>query len=163
MGPAVDFAELCDRLRKLGERPPSAAGRRELDAALGSKWEGVQVTAARSLAAWGDARAIERVWGVLEELCGKRSRWSATGAVAAALAPHHRAIGVTRVLGLYIERCRSENRFALWHLTDVLPDADAASELERRLRTSDGEELREATYLLRRLSSIASTRGPGRQ
>jgi hypothetical protein len=134
MGPAVDLRALCEHLKQLGGREPSAATRRELEQALGSKWEGVQVTAARSLAAWGDAKSLDKVSTYLGELCLKPARWSAIGAVAEALVPHAASLGVTWIIELYLDRCRDQNRFSLWPLTDALPYEACAAFLERRLR-----------------------------
>jgi hypothetical protein len=71
---SLDLKTQCEHLAALGTKPPSASARRELEEALHSKWEGVQVTAARVLAAWGDAASLVAVRSLLVEVSAKPAR-----------------------------------------------------------------------------------------
>ncbi len=51
----------CARIGSLGEHPPNAAARAEVEAALNSKWWGVRVAAIATLGHWGSTADIARL------------------------------------------------------------------------------------------------------
>lgn len=110
---AIDLNAVCSRLDELGRRRPDEKSRAEVEDALSSKWEGVQVSAARALAAWGDERSLSLVRGLLERLSQKKAAWAAAGALANALAPKLKPTDLDWVFKLFLRMARRDNRYAL--------------------------------------------------
>jgi hypothetical protein len=129
---AIDLKLHCEHIATLGTKQPSASARRELDEALYSKWEGVQVTAARALAAWGDEASLTAVRDLLAVLSTRPACWSAVGAIARALAPHVSVDDMEWILELFFEQCRKDNRFAMMPLLLALPRRETLLRIEAR-------------------------------
>jgi hypothetical protein len=66
----------CDRLKSLIHANPNDLIRAEVENALHSKWEGIQVCAGRVLATWGDRESIETLRNWLQSLLDKKSGWA---------------------------------------------------------------------------------------
>src|SRR5688572_9828844 len=111
----------CERIERLGDDPPSEEARAEVERALESKWEGVQVTAARTLSQWGDRRSVGAIRVLLAQLAKKSARWSAAGAVVDALRPHLSATDIDWVLSLCLKESNRHNRSTLMTLLLGLP------------------------------------------
>lgn len=121
--------EVCDRLRGLGERPPTAETRAVVEEALRSKWEGVQVVAGRVLAGWGDEDAVELLYSWLARSLQKRYGWSVTGAAVEALAKLVGEEDADRVLALYFGTEGWSKRHSLLPLVRALPVEPARERL----------------------------------
>ena len=131
---SLDLKSHCEHLAALGTKPPSASARRELEEGLRSKWEGAQITAARALAAWGDADSLAAVRMVLAEISAKPARWSAVDAITKALVPHVTPDDSTWILDLYFDHCRKENRFTMMPLLEALPVQETFNAIKARGR-----------------------------
>ena len=143
----MDLREECDRIAALGRRKPTAGSRKEIADALGSKWEGLQVTAAKALSAWGDEASIELIRKSLMDFSRKRAHWAAAGAVADALTPHLRPDDIEWVLDLWLKHSNPRNRFALSGLLAALPPKATAAALENR-RQRPGHDSKEIKYVM---------------
>src|ERR1700689_1142728 len=141
----------CERLKQLGTRRASEASRRELLEGLSSKWEGVQVVAARALVSWGDAESLDSVRRKLMEISGKPARWSAAGAIAHALSVHISEEDVDWVVNLCLRHASPRNRFVLFPLFRALPKPAALAALKRCEGAPgfDPGEVRNAVQLVR--------------
>lgn len=98
-------------LRELGARPPNAAARAALEEALASKWDGLNVIAARALCQWGDATSIARVRTALETLLADSRYRSPCGAIARTLMPHLGPADLQWAIDLLLEGAHRSNRF----------------------------------------------------
>ena len=74
LAPDVDeLQQIQGHLHDLARSKPTVKRRDEVEALLGSKWEGVQVSAAHVLAAWGGPQSVSalRRWLGEEEQTGR--------------------------------------------------------------------------------------------
>ena len=110
------LGERRDRLRALGERPPDADARAEVEAALADKWWGLRTTAIATLGAWGDDASVERLKALLAEHAA-RDGWNSWNRQARAAA--FKALGA------------------------CLPDAEAGWALEAYFGSHEAGALRE--------------------
>jgi hypothetical protein len=131
----IDLHVECERLNHLAHRRRDPEVRAAMFEALHSKWEGVQVTAARILARWDDAQALGAVRDYLVAVAGKERRQSACREVASALAPTMREADMDWVLDLYFGSSRRGNRTMLAILFAGLPRAPTLAAIERRKAT----------------------------
>ena len=138
------------RIAKLGDAVPSESARVELESAIQSKWQGLQVSAARSFLAWGDGQSVSAVKALLSELSKSRQNFSSVSTVAIALSSHLQAADLKWVLQLYFRESNPHNRSHLLPLFHRLPANDAAAALERCLDTKgyDAKEVRMAIHSL---------------
>jgi hypothetical protein len=117
---AHELARIRSRLLELAAGPETPEAREELEAALSSKWEGIQVIAGRILAAWGGdlSRASLRAW--LERLCDKHANGGGAVAEAAeALAHVVEGCDADWILELYLARSQPP-KFS-GHAWELLP------------------------------------------
>jgi hypothetical protein len=70
------IAELSDRLDRLARTRENPETRREVEAALSSKWEGVRANAAKVLGIWGGRRSVDVLREALESSMEKRAGWA---------------------------------------------------------------------------------------
>jgi hypothetical protein len=129
---------ICEELRQLGLRPETLAARKKLEEALSSKWDGVQVAAAKSLSRWGDPRSVHSLKELLVAVAGKPGRQSTTHGVVKSLCPHLQPSDLDWLIDVFINRSRADNR--LW--IGGLFEAFAPNEVRRRLaakRLHDGK------------------------
>ena len=77
--------ERCAHLDSLARSRPNRNARAEVEAALYSKWEGLQVHAGRALAAWGDRESVDALRDWLRISLEKPAGWSVTGEAVACL------------------------------------------------------------------------------
>lgn len=117
---SFDLQVACNRVAELGRREPTDAARTEVEAALRSKWEGLQVTAAKALSAWGDRRSVTLVQDLLAHLAKKQAGLASAGAVADALAPHLTEADIGWAIDLY-GHAKRKNKVALVGLFQRLP------------------------------------------
>jgi hypothetical protein len=150
----MDLREECDRISALGRRKPTDGSRKEVADALSSKWEGLQVTAAKALSAWGDKASVDLIRKSLIDFSKKPAHWAAAGAVADALKPHMRSDDVEWVLDLCLKHSNPHNRFALFGLLAVLPPKATVAALENRRHTAghDSKEIKYAISLVQQFS-----------
>jgi HEAT repeat protein len=149
----------CERIEKLGRGPASDDAREYVENALQSKWEGVQVTAARALSKWGDERSIQAIRRLVGELAKKSARWSAAGAVVDALRPHLSSTDIDWVLRLCLKESNRHNRSTLMLLLLGLPPHETRAALQRLTDAGgcDPAEIREALRLIEmRTRSVAA-------
>jgi hypothetical protein len=148
---AIDLNAVCSRLDELGRRRPDEKSRAEVEGALSSKWEGVQVTAARALAAWSDERSVSLVRGLLERLSQKKAAWAAVGALANALAPKLKPTDLDWVFELFLRMARRNNRYALIPLFEVFDPNISVPALQARIAALTGNEAVDLGMVLNRI------------
>ena len=148
---ATDLNAVCSRLDELGRRRPDGKSRAEVEGALSSKWEGVQVTAARALAAWGDERSLSLVRGLLERLSQKKAAWAAAGALANAIAPKLKPTDLDWVFELFLRIARRDNRYALIPLFEVFDPDISIRALQTRMDALTGNEAVDLGMVLNRI------------
>jgi hypothetical protein len=122
---ATDLREECEELTRLASRGQNPAAKTRLLEALNSKWEGVRVTAARSLVRWGDPDSINAVKLALADLANKPSHWASVRPICEALGPALCLDDLEWVLGLYFEKAKKSNRLAMSHLFVAMPRKEA--------------------------------------
>jgi hypothetical protein len=157
---AIDLNAVCSRLDELGRRRPDEKSRAEVECALSSKWQGVQVTAARALAAWGDERSLSLVRGLLEKLSQKKAAWAAAGALANALAPKLKPTDLDWVFKLFLRMARRDNRYALIPLFEVFDPHISVPALQARVDVLTGNEAVDLGMALNRIKWRALEGGP---
>ncbi len=124
-----DLRAICEELRQIGFRGETPKGRDKLEEALSSKWDGVQVAAAKVLSQWGDPRSLRSLKVLLSTLAAKPSRSGGAWAVARLLTMHLQPSDLDWAIELFIHQSRSDNRNAL----HILFEAFAPHEVRRRL------------------------------
>lgn len=157
---AVDLNAVCSRLDELGRRRPNGKSRAEVEEALSSKWEGVQVSAARTLAAWGDERSLSLVRGLLERLSRRKAAWAAAGALANALAPRLKPTDLDWVFKLFLRMARRDNRYALIPLFEAFEPRISIPALQARLHRLTGNEAVDLGMALNRIKWRTPEGGP---
>jgi hypothetical protein len=155
---AVDLKEECDRLQGLVGQRGSPAAREQLVAGLHSKWEGVQLVAARALLEWGDPASLASVKELLVGVAGKDRRNSATRVLAHALAPHLGEDDMDWVLDLYFGSSLRWNRRWLARLFDQLPEQATVEAIGRRKLVDNVDPRDEKLALLELRASAAPRR-----
>jgi hypothetical protein len=149
------------RIAKLGDGKPSESARGELESAIQSKWQGVQVAAARALLSWGDARSVSAVKTLLSEHSKTRQSFSSVSTLAFALAPHLQASDLKWVLRLYFHESNPHNRSHLTSLFRALPAKETAAALERCL-DAKGYDAKEVRLAIHSLASSQQTALPNK-
>ena len=97
----VEINRECARLESLLHSRPNETARKEVEDALRSKWEGVQVWAGRVLAAWGGRRSIDALRGWLEVSLSKEAGWAIRGEAVRSLCQCYEPRDVPWLLDLY--------------------------------------------------------------
>ena len=113
--------ETTSHLRAIGAEPPTPERWNEVTAALESKFEGIQVVAARVLATWGGRAAVETLRPWLVKLCDRPDSFHARGAAAKVLAQCVEAQDTEWVLDLYFGLPDALLKHDLLPLIEVLP------------------------------------------
>ncbi len=146
-----DLKELCNQLRSLGEQPPTEDSRAAVEAALGSKWWGVQVVAAKVLAKWADDRSIEQVKAWTVDCLFNRNFAMITPACRI-MATCIRPDDAEWLLDVYIPKAFTLNQFTLWESLRQMP----LERVEKRL-------IQESKSLdrVRRLAALLASVGLG--
>lgn len=135
---ADDLHVICEELRRIGLHPVTPAAREKLEGALSSKWDGVQVAAAKALSQWGDALSLHALRDLLAAVASNPHRRSAVWAVARALRPHLQPSDLDWVIDLFIHRTRPGNRFYLGVLFEAFAPNEVRNRLEARLGDARG-------------------------
>ena len=140
----MDLREQCDHLLRISSRGKNPVSHAELHEAIHSKWEGVQITAARGLARWGDDESVDAIKALLHEFSSKGAHWAATGAVADVLAPLLHEGDIPWVLDLFFESSNRHNRSFLTQLFNNLPPKVALQEVQKWTdhRRSDARDVK---------------------
>jgi hypothetical protein len=110
---APDLREKCDDLVALALETPGPQARLKANEGLRSKWDGVRVTAAKVLTAWGDDESVDRVREALVDVAQHPVRWSTTGALARLLVPHLKETDLEWVLDVFVHKSHADNRFVV--------------------------------------------------
>jgi hypothetical protein len=126
-----------DRLLHLAATGDSPATRAALVDALHSKWEGIQITAARALANWGDESSLAEIKQVLLETASKDRRQSAIQELADCLSPHICENDMPWVLDLYLSQSKRTNRYSLLGLFRNLPPKQTILAMRRFAQTGN--------------------------
>ncbi|GAB1597176.1 hypothetical protein PAGU2638_28560 [Lysobacter sp. PAGU 2638] len=145
-----DLKEECARLTSLASRGENPKARKELESALASKWEGVQITGARALVRWGDDRSLELVKALVGRLSNESRRTSTLWTLSRVLGPHLHSADAAWVVELYLHRSNRHVRVALKSLFISLPKEDIRAAVER-LVAGAGVDPRQASELLREI------------
>ena len=124
-----DLHAICEELRQIGLNPETPAARAKLEKALSSKWDGVQVAAAKALSRWGDQRSVRSLKELLSLVASKPNRNSTTHGVVKALYPHIKSSDLDWVIDVFVRGSRADNRGWIAMLFGAFP----ANEVRRRL------------------------------
>ncbi|MEW8035810.1 MAG: hypothetical protein AB2817_07030 [Candidatus Thiodiazotropha sp.] len=148
----MELDKVKKRLSELAVRKPNAGFVEEVDAALESKHEGIQVCAAKTLGAWGDEKSIEKLKSGIEKLAKLPARWGAVSAMSKSLAPHLKQNDIDWVLSLYLNNSNPHNRFSLSALLMALPKVEAMRKLELKLNRGgvDPKDVRNAKTIIKK-------------
>ncbi len=147
---AVHLRTEVHALRALGALAPTASARAAVDAALGSKWNGLRVTAVKTLCRWGDAQSLRTTREALARECAGDGRASACEPMAKALAPHLRERDFEWALDLYLNQAHRSHRWQLHPLLQAFGPGIVQARLARlRGQMLDAEGERELSTLLR--------------
>mgnify|MGYP001806936847 CR=1 FL=1 len=130
----ADLKAITERLRSFASRRPTPEQRAEVVAALSSKWEGVQATAVRVLAGWGDRDAVGLLSQLLTRSFDRTHGWSLRGVIVHALRPVVTAEDVDWVLDLYFTLPGLMPKHELLWLVTALSPAAARDRLVAALR-----------------------------
>ena len=143
---------LCQRLDSLARGKPNAAARSEVLEALKSKWEGVQVHAARALAAWADDESVQALRAWLEESRSKEAGWAVRGEAVKCLCSCTGPRDASWMLELYFSTEDRLVRHELLPLIDAVPVTAARERIEIEAKSSEPLRRDAATIARRRLS-----------
>lgn len=132
-----EIEKLTARLEAIGRGPRTTESRRELEAALHSKWESVQVVAGRMLAEWGGDASVSAIRDWFVRSADKEAGWGITGEAAKALARCFDPNDAPWLLDLYFDRAGSYAPHLLLPLVASLPSAQVAARVEAEARSGD--------------------------
>jgi hypothetical protein len=140
----VKINEQCDRLKSLLHTKPNDLVREEVEHALHSKWEGVQVCAARVLATWGDRQSIQALRDWLQSSLDRKSGWAVRGQAIRLLCQCYQSDDIHWLLDLYFEEENRLRRHEFLPLIISLPEPvvrrrillESLSEIDRRREAS---------------------------
>lgn len=116
-------------------RVRECAGRRDersiriVDAALASKWEGLQSVALQVLGEWGDDESRARIRGYIEQVQDRRYGWAVRGVAVRALAGCVKDDDATWVLDRYFRISGVLAKHELLPLVIALPEGTARERL----------------------------------
>jgi hypothetical protein len=136
--------DLCEELRRLTTKPPSEAGRKKLDEALWSKWDGVRVEAAKVLSQWGDPESVAAMKRSLADIALRPGRGPTVYAIAMALLPHLHSSDVDWAVDLFVHGSRSSTRESLKLLFGAFPHDAVLIRLKAKLAQAHGGTLERA-------------------
>ena len=98
----TDLQGQTAKIHALRVRKPTESAIASVEAALRSKWEGIQSAAVRVLGSWGDSESIERLRVFLDECEQREFGWSIRGVIVRELAGCVGDADVSWVLDRYI-------------------------------------------------------------
>jgi hypothetical protein len=158
-GPANELEEISRRLRWFRTVKPTQKRRVEAEALLASKWDGVQVSAAQVLAAWGGRESVGALRTWLELRVDRRDpSTSVVRPGAVALGQCVEEEDVEWALDLYLKAGPDTYRQnELFPLLEGLPRSSTVSLVKRRAASGDDG----AKRALRHLQATAPE-SPGR-
>jgi len=143
----------CLQLETLTHGKPTSVKRKEVDDALQSRWEGVQVCAGRVLASWGDRDSIDKLRGLLESSLSKESGWAIRGEAVRALSECYKAEDIPWILDLYFETKDRLRRHELLPLITSLPKDVVTRRIKKELKNELETRRDAAAMAARRLES----------
>jgi HEAT repeat protein len=148
----MELDKVSKRLSELAANKPNRYSVEEVDSALQSKHEGIQVCAAKTLGAWGDEKSIEKLKNRLEKISKLPARWGAVSAMSKSLAPHLKQNDIDWVLSLYLNSSNPHNRFSLSVLLMSLPKIETLRKLELKLDQGgvDPKDVRNAKAIIQK-------------
>jgi len=143
--------EACGRLESLLYTRPTEAARQEVERALNSKWEGVQVWAGRVLASWGGRRSVDALRGWLEGSMRKEAGWAVRGEAIRSLGQCHQPRDVEWLLDMYFDATDRLLRHEFLPLIEALPEDAVRQRIAQERRSGVQSRLEAADVALRRL------------
>jgi hypothetical protein len=139
-----ELRDICEELRRLGSRGPSEAGRKKLEEALWSKWDGVRVEAAKAASQWGDVQSVDALKRALADIALKPNRGPSAFAIAMALCPHLHPSDLDWAVNLFVDGSRSSTREDLKLLFGAFPLEAVRTRLKAKLAKAHGGTLEPA-------------------
>ena len=143
--------DACSRLESLLYTRPNEATREEVERALGSKWEGVQVWAGRVLATWGGRRSIEALRRWLEASMSKEAGWAVRGEAIRSLCQCYQERDIVWLLDMYFAAMDRLLRHEFLPLIEALPEKAVRHRIALERRSSTKSRVDAAEAALRRL------------
>lgn len=147
----VDLKNWCIRLESFTHGLPTSTRRKEVDEALRSKWEGVQVWAARVLASWGDRQSIDELRRWLESSLTKEAGWAVRGEAVNALCKCYKAEDIPWLLDMYFKTEDRLLRHELLPFVTALPHEVVRRRIKKELKSESELRQDSATIAKRRL------------
>lgn len=150
----MDLQKTSYRLSVLSTKKPKTIYIQEVEEALQSKYEWIQVCAAKTLGAWGDARSQEKLKTFLTTLSKLRARWGAITAAVDALSPHLSSSDIPWVVNLALRESTPANRHVIFNLFSALPRDELLAEMTREfnkggIEAGEFTQARVALYRIR--------------
>lgn len=141
----IDPKEYSNYLRRLAKQGRTPEAQAEIEAALHSKWEGVQVVAGRILAEWRGRKSVEAIRAWLLRSFGKEHGSTVQAEATKALAECFEAQDIAWILDLYfsVPDVYHKHTLAL-HLIRKLPAEEARDRIVAEINSSDLENRRAA-------------------
>jgi hypothetical protein len=133
----VDLKSESLRLRQYTSRPPDDVARREIMAALASKFEGIQAVAAEVLASWRDAPSKAELKRWFLQTLERPSGWAIRSVAVRELSRLLDADDASWVLELYFGTMHHLLQHELSTLAAALPLNPAKSMIDERARDQD--------------------------
>jgi hypothetical protein len=141
----IEINDRCARLKSLLHSKPNDLLREEVEHAVHSKWEGIQVCAGRVLANWGDRRSIESLREWLRSTLHKKSGWAVRGQAIRLLCQCYQSDDIHWLLDLYFEEENRLLRHEFLPLVIALPESavrkriilESRSEIDRRREAAE--------------------------
>ena len=143
----------CARLESLLHIRPTEALRDEVESALRSKWEGVQVWAGRVLAAWGGRRSIDALRRWLEASLPKDAGWAVRGEAIRSLCVCYQPRDIQWLMDLYFGAEDRLLRHEFSPLIIQLPEPAVRERIALERRSEIASRREAATAALRTLES----------
>jgi hypothetical protein len=147
-----DLHELCAHLDALERCRPNRLAREHVNAALHSKWEGVQVHAGRALAAWGDRDSVASLRAWLRTCLEKANGWCVTGEAVACLVRCCTPEDADWILNEYFDCPDQLTRHWLLPLLDTIDARTLSGRIQRESTDQNSPRFEAARIAARRLA-----------
>lgn len=144
--------EACGRLESLLYTRPTEVTRQEVERALNSKWEGVQVWAGRVLASWGGRRSVDALRTWLEASMCKEAGWAVRGEAIRSLCQCYQSRDVEWLLDMYFDATDRLLRHEFLPLIEALPEDAVRHRIAQERQSEVQSRVAAADIALRRLA-----------
>lgn len=146
--------DACGRLESLLYTRPTESARQEVERALNSKWEGVQVWAGRVLASWGGRRSVGALRRWLEASMLKEAGWAVRGEAIRSLCHCYQPRDIEWILDIYFDATDRLLRHEFLPLIEALPEDAVRQRIAQERRSGVKSRLDSADVALRRLEHL---------